>query len=76
MGTSPLRTDAAANARDDIIEVTLRAGAFMAWVMANPKYQPSSMLQRLRGVARVHKALRYSFGPLTCVVEVCRGATQ
>eukprot|EP00965_Chrysotila_dentata_P003026 98056-Pleurochrysis_carterae.AAC.1 len=36
MGTSPLRTDAAANARGDIIEVTLRAGAFMAWVMANP----------------------------------------
>eukprot|EP00965_Chrysotila_dentata_P187461 6172145-Pleurochrysis_carterae.AAC.1 len=36
MGTSPLRTDAAANARGDIVEITLRAGAFMAWVMANP----------------------------------------
>eukprot|EP00965_Chrysotila_dentata_P135948 4493813-Pleurochrysis_carterae.AAC.1 len=76
MGTSPLRTDTAANARGDITEVTLQAGAFMAWVLANPKYQPSSMLQRLRGVARVHKALGYAFGPLACVIDVCKGATQ
>eukprot|EP00965_Chrysotila_dentata_P103083 3403408-Pleurochrysis_carterae.AAC.1 len=48
----------------------------MMWVLANPKLQPSSMLARLRGVARVHKALGYQFGPLACVTEVCKGATQ
>eukprot|EP00965_Chrysotila_dentata_P141708 4683017-Pleurochrysis_carterae.AAC.1 len=34
------------------------------------------MLHRLRGVARVHRALGYQFGSLASVTEVCKGATQ
>ena len=76
MGTSPLRTDVDANRRCTPAETALRIGAFMMWVITNPNFMPSSMLARLRGAARVHKACGYDFGPLTAVAEACRGATQ
>ena len=81
MGTSPLRTNVAANRAmaseaENAAELSLRMGAFMLWVVCNPRFQPDSMLARLRGVARVHKALGYDFGPLSQVTQACRGATQ
>ena len=76
MGTPPLRTDVEANRSGAPAEAALRIGAFMMWVITNPNFLPTSMLARLRGAARVHKACGYDFGPLTAVTEACRGATQ
>eukprot|EP00965_Chrysotila_dentata_P029775 990088-Pleurochrysis_carterae.AAC.2 len=53
MRTSPLRTKVAANqgleSAASTIELSLRLGACMLWVISIPKFQPDSMLNRLRG---------------------------
>ena len=48
----------------------------MSWVSLNPQYKISSMLQRLRGVARRHKSVGLTFVSLSMVVMASEGLIQ
>ena len=80
LGTPPLRSNAAANsggvAHLHQREVAIALGAFMSWVLDNPQFKISSMLQRLRGVARRHKSVGLTFVSLSMVVMAAEGLIQ
>ena len=76
-GTNPVRWDSQAAVdpahKYHAREVQLALSAFVYWCLRNPQYKPSSMLQRLRGVAREHKKRGLSFVGLGAVVDACKG---
>ena len=80
LGTPALRSNAAANSGAAPVlherEVAVALGAFMAWTGENPQFKVSSMLARLRGVARRHKAVGLSFVSLSLVVLAAEGLVQ
>jgi hypothetical protein len=57
-------------------KVAIALGVFMAWVAESPQYKIESMLARLRGVARRHKAMGLQFVSLTTVVMAADGMVQ
>ena len=84
LGTSPWRVDAAANSGLDPVghrrELLLLAIALVLMYAAmkprskkDPVANPRSALQKLRGVARVHKARGHSMAPLTYAVQAMKG---
>lgn len=80
VGTPPLRTNSAANSGAvphlHEREVALALGAFIAFVADNPAFKVDSMLARLRGVARKHRAIGLSFVSLATVVSAAAGLVQ
>ena len=78
MGTTPLRTDAQANAGLNAFhgrELAMATGAFIYWCLTS-SFKPKSMMSRLFGVARRHKQLQCNFVSLSLVSEVCKGVVQ
>jgi hypothetical protein len=91
MGTTPLRTDAAANAGFDVEgharEVFLFA-SMVPWLFERMKGRrrndkgvllpplPSSVLAVLRGVRRAHKRLGVITAPLTMAIQACERLIQ
>ena len=78
LNTPPIRDDVeAATGANTVLharELQLVEACFMYWVFLNPKFLVTSMLARLRGVARIHKvSLRLPFVPLSYLVQVCKG---
>ena len=57
-------------------KVAIALGAFMSWVVSNPQYKVTSMLARLRGAARRHKAMGIEFVSLSLVVLAADGLIQ
>ena len=80
LGTPELRSNVAANsgAVQSLFEreVAIALGAFMHWVAENPQYKVESMMARLRGVARRHKAVGIRFVSLVTVVQAAEGLIQ
>ena len=80
LGTPPLRSNVGANSGAvphlHQREVALALGAFMSWVTENPTFKVASMLARLRGVARRHKSLGFTFVSLSMVVMAAEGLIQ
>ena len=80
LGTPPLRTNTAANTGADTVlhrrEVAIALSALMAYVADNPNCLVSSMMARLRGVARRHKAVGLTFVSLTLAVMAADGLVQ
>jgi hypothetical protein len=79
--TPPIRDDIAAATGADPVgykrECLLVELAFMYWITCEPQFLVTSMLQRLRGVSRIHKvSLRLPFTPLSHLVQVCKGLVQ
>ena len=54
-------------------EVHLALSAFIFWCLHESKFKPSSMLARLRGVAREHRKRGLRFVDLRLVVDACKG---
>jgi len=57
-------------------EVAIALGGSMSWVVTNPQFKITSMLARLRGVARRHKAMGIHFVSLSIVVLAADGLIQ
>ena len=80
LGTPALRSNAAANSGAAPVlherEVAIALGAFMSWTGESPQFKVSSMLARLRGVARRHKSVGLSFVSLSMVVMAAEGLVQ
>ena len=81
LDTPPIRDDIRSATGADpagyVRECTLVELAFMFWITNEPQYLVTSMLQRLRGVSRIHKvSLRLPFVPLAHLVQVCKGLVQ
>jgi hypothetical protein len=81
LDTPPIRDDVSAATGADVAsharELQLVEACFMYWVRMNPNFLVTSMLARLRGVARIHKvSLRLPFVPLSYLVQVCKGLVQ
>ena len=79
--TPPIRDDVAASTGADVVahrrEQDLVEACFMLWVSTNPQYKVTSMLARLRGVARIHKvSLKLPFVQLSFLVQICKGLVQ
>ena len=80
LSCAPVRTNVAANT--GIIEhlyrreLAIALGALMSFVADNPKCKVTSMLARLRGVARRHTALGLKFVSLQLVVVAADGLVQ
>ena len=54
-------------------EVHLALSAFVFWCLHESQFKPSSMLARLRGVAREHRKRGLRFVDLRLVVDACKG---
>jgi hypothetical protein len=81
LGTEAIRSNVSATLGQDAVgyrrETTLVEMVFMLWVITNPQYKPSSMLQRLHGVSRVHRlGLRLPFVSLAGISQLCKGVVQ
>ena len=80
-GASPIRDDAEAALGLNLAglkrEVDAICAVLMYWLVTCPQYKPQSMMQRLRGVSRVHKkGLRLPFVSLSSAVACCKGVVQ
>ena len=80
LGTPPLRTNAAANSGGNTAlhrrELGVALSFFMTCCALNPQYKVESMLSRVRGVARRHKAVGLTFVSLSLVVMAAEGLIQ
>jgi hypothetical protein len=81
VNTTPIRDDVAAASGLDISglrrEQDLVLAYFMFSCLANPQFKVASMLNRLRGVVRVHRVtLHLPFVAIGHVVDACKGMIQ
>jgi len=80
MGTSPLRSNAAANSGQipalHAREIALVTGALMCFVADNPTCKIESMMARIRGVVRRHRTLGIKMVSLSLVADTAAGLVQ